>query len=472
MPIGYWSVATTAPQPPDTPMKPTTLRAVMNLFLSADAIRQRDQQLGGQLRQRKRDVVALVRSLVLSTGSDDSGPQADAFSAYLLAADSPVSRSGFYAWFTMPLAYLLSDLLEDALRIVRALPPVLSGALDGMKDWRAVDSETVTLRPDLLPVFPATTARAGLKIHKTYSFGRNNIVDFHLSPARCHDSSQLTIDDTWRDIGLLIDLGYASIDRIRRCKRHGVGLILRLKKGWKPALLALHELSGERVELSGEPVSATLLEMAATAYSRPYDFDVAFGQGRNRVTARLVGVPAENGFHWCITLLERSSYPPELVSQLYRMRWGIECDNRQEKGAARLDQLQARSLSSVLVLVFASLLRNLISNHLVYLDLSKRGSKQAPLHGFAVSLALNAASSQLLWALKLDVDEQWAPIAAMVSARGRDPNWRGRPSQLDQLRQTAAPPGRPRRLTLRRAPPQARPFRRKDILEEMQKRAA
>ena len=234
----------------------------------------------------------------------------------------------------------------------------------------------------------------------------------------------------------------------------------------------MHELSGERVELSGEPVSATLLEMAASPYSRPYDFDVAFGQGRNRVRARLVGVPAEEDFHWCITLLERSSYPPEVVSQLYRMRWGIECDNRQEKGAARLDQLRSRSLSSVLVLVFASLLRNLISNHLVYLDLSRRCAKQAPLHGFAVSLALNAASSLLLWALKTDAAELWAPIAAMVSARGRDPNWRGRPSQLDQLRHTAAPPGRPRTVPLRLAPPQARPFTRKDIQVEKQKEAA
>ena len=91
-------------------MEPTTLRTALNLFLPADRIRQRDQQLGGQQRQRKRDVVALVRSLVLATGSDDSGRQADAFSAYLLAADTPVGRSAFYAWFTMPLAYLFSYL--------------------------------------------------------------------------------------------------------------------------------------------------------------------------------------------------------------------------------------------------------------------------------------------------------------------------------------------------------------------------
>ena len=453
-------------------MESTTLSTVINNFLPAALIRQRDQELGGQQRCRKRDVVALVRSMVISAGSDDSGRQADILSHYLLSADKPVGRSGFYAWFTMPLAYLLFWLLDDALQTVRDLPPYLPGLLSRMKDWRAVDSETVTLRDDLLPFFPATSKRAGVKLHKTYSFGRNNIVDIHLSEARRHDSSQLHIDESWRGIGLLVDLGYASIERIRRCKRYEVGLILRLKKGWKPSLLAVIDMAGERVELEGQPVSTGLLEMPSSESSRPYDFDVAFGSGSNRVTARLVGVPGEEGFHWCITLLDRAEYSPKEVCQLYRVRWGIECDNRQEKGAARLDQLRCRSLSSVLALLFASVLRNLISNHLVYLDLQERSPQQAPLHGFSLSLALNTVASVLLWALKSEASELWVLINRILSVRGRDPNWRGRPSPLDQLRQTTAARGRPRKVPLRLAPPQARPFRQDKRHDRRPKRSA
>lgn len=443
----------------------------MTRFLPDDVIHSRDQLLTDPQRDRKRDVVALVRSLVMTAGSDDSGRQADVLTTYLTQAKKPVGRSGFYAWFTMPLAFLLFWLLHDAIAIIRDLPPVLTGALSGMKDWRAVDSETITLPKPLLPFFPATRTRAGLKIHKVYSFGCNNIVGFHLSPARRHDSSQLRIDESWRDIGLLVDLGYASIDRIRRCKRHGVGLVMRLKKGWKPALLAMINAMGEQIELAGEPITARLLEMPVSRYSTPYDFDVAFGKGRNRVTARLVGVPAEDAFHWCITLLDRTAYPPERVCQLYRIRWGIECDNRQEKGAARLDQLRARSLSSVLTLIFASLLRNLIANHLVYLDLKERTATRAPLHGFAVSLAINAVASLILWAMKVDDEGLWGAIATTLSVRGRDPNWRRRPSQLDQLRQTSAPPGRPRTVPLHLAPPQAKPFRQQHIRHEQQEAA-
>jgi hypothetical protein len=231
VPISYWSITTTDLQLQDTPLESTTLSTVMNRFLPADVIRDHDESVGGQQRSRKRDVVSLVRSLVMSSGSDDSGRQADVLTNYLLIADTPVGRSGFYAWFTMPLAFLLFWLLDDALRIVRALPPYLPGVLGGMKDWLAVDSETVTLYNALWPFFPATSKRAGVKLHKLYSFGRNNTVGVHLSAARRHDSSQFRIDESWRGKGLLVDLGYASLDRIRRCKRHGVGLILRLKKG-------------------------------------------------------------------------------------------------------------------------------------------------------------------------------------------------------------------------------------------------
>jgi hypothetical protein len=206
------------------------------------------------------------------------------------------------------------------------------------------------------------------------------------------------------------------------------------------------DLAGDLVRLEGEPISSRLLEMPASKYSRPHDFDVAFGKGRHRVKARLVGVPAEDCFHWCITLLDRREYSPEQVCQLYRVRWGIECDNRQEKGAARLDQIRARTLASVLALLFASLLRNIISNHLVYLDLQQRSPSQAPMHGFAVSLAICSVASTILWALKLDVSDMWRSFATILNVRGRDPNWRGRPSHLDQLRLTTAPPGRPRKF--------------------------
>ena len=186
---------------------------------------------------------------------------------------------------------------------------------------------------------------------------------------------------------------------------------------------------------------------------------MAFGRGKHRVEARLVGVPGDEMYHWCITLLPRVSHPPAHVCRLYRARWVIELDNRRDKGAARLDQIRATTESSVLVLIHASLLRTVISNHLVHQDLRERPSTRPPLHALAVSLALCSNAEAVVTAMALDEPRRWERLASVIRARGHDPNWRSRPSQLDQMRGTTAPPGRPRRARLRDCGPEARPYR-------------
>lgn len=77
-----------------------------------------------------------------------------------------VLRGTIYAWFTQKPALLLTLLAREAMDKVWALPPVLFGDLEGVKDWLLVDSETVTLPDALADDFPATSTPAGLKIHK------------------------------------------------------------------------------------------------------------------------------------------------------------------------------------------------------------------------------------------------------------------------------------------------------------------
>lgn len=444
-------------------MNGITLRNTFFSFLPPDVIKDQAERRGVVVRTRKRDLIALVIALVLTPGSDDSGRQADIFSAYLEEAVPEVVRSSFYAWFTEELAQLMNHLVGLALEKVRSQPTLLPEKLSGVRDWLAVDSETVTLPDALADVFPATSKAAGLKVHKVYSLGRNNMVDFHITPARRHDGPQLVVDESWRGLGLIVDLGYASFKLIRSCRRFGVALVIRLKGDWKPRLLRVideGEDGDELFEVEGEPVSAELLDMRADEYGgEEFDFDVAFGRGKRRVEARLVGVPGDEMYHWCITLLPRSSHSPADVCQTYRVRWEIELDNRRDKGAARLDQIRATTESSVLVLIYASLLRTIISNHLVHQDLLERPPNRPPLHAFAVSLALCTNAYALVEAMNSDDPRRWGRLARVIRARGHDPNWRSRPSQLDQLRGTTAPPGRPRRARLRDCPPEARPYR-------------
>lgn len=443
-------------------MDGNSLREALHLLVPSARVQALSELIGVVQRARKLDVRALVASLVLTAGSDDSGRQADAYSKYLEEAEHRVVRGGFYAWFTKTLALLMCCLAREAMQKMWELPPLLTGDLAGVKDWILVDSETVTLPKELAKDFPATSTPAGLKVHKWFSLGRNNIVDVEITPARDHDAPQLVISERLRGMGLIVDLGYASKRLIADCKKHGVLLVLRLKKGWRPWLLREVCTDGTVFEVEGEEITDNLLDLQTDETDgATFDLDVAFGRGKDRVEARLVGVPGPTGgYHWCITLLPRQTHSPELVCKLYRARWEIECDNKRDKSGARLDQIRGEKMGSVITLVYASLLRTILANYLVYIDLRDRPPDRAPLHGLALALALNTNHQLILFALELDEPTIWARAARVLRARGSDPNWRRRPSILDKLRGITAPPGRPRRSRLKDCPPEARSYRR------------
>ena len=103
-----------------------------------------------------------------------------------------------------------------------------------MTDWRVVDSTTVRLDDRLVDTFPGAGEYAALKIHKEWSVGTGNLLGYKITPARDHDSPQLIIDERRRGTGLLIDLGYASIERLVECDMYDVQYVIRLKENWKP----------------------------------------------------------------------------------------------------------------------------------------------------------------------------------------------------------------------------------------------
>jgi len=156
------------------------------------------------MRDRNGDLSCLLGALVMTAGSEDSGRQADVFTTYLEEAEKSVLLGAFYAWFNDLLAALTRELLTHAMETVWEQQPRLTGRLGevGAKDWILVDSETVTLPDELADIFPAISPAAGLKVHKYFSLGRNNVVDIEITPAKDHDAPVLRLDERWRGMGL------------------------------------------------------------------------------------------------------------------------------------------------------------------------------------------------------------------------------------------------------------------------------
>ena len=122
-------------------------------------------------------------------------------------------RGAFYARFTAEREALLEALLSRALDAVEEEPIVLPKQIATVKDWLIVDSSTIKLRDELLLEYEGTGDYAAVKIHKTYSIGRSNMVNLLLSSARHHDAKFCRFTEALLGHGLLVGLGYSPLHK-------------------------------------------------------------------------------------------------------------------------------------------------------------------------------------------------------------------------------------------------------------------
>ena len=419
------------------------VREIFEAMLPQEEIDHLCEQFGVIERQRKLNLGMFVRAMVISAGTPGGAYQADVLRSYLEFEVPNVARSAFYRWFDAPLEQCMEALAQRALAYARAQQVDLSGPLCGVKDWYIVDSTTVTVRDALREEFPGTGDYAAIKVHKVLSVGCGAPVRYHFSPAREHDSRHLTIDETWRGCGLLADLGYASIERLQACEAHDVRFVIRLKDNWKPKVDYIARGQVTQECFPGTDLDALLAAEILVLDGRAIDADVHVGGAKHPLHLRLVGVQTPKGYCFFLTNLPPRIGPLQ-VADLYRVRWEVELSIRLDKSVNRLDEIDVERPCSLKTLLHASLIASTIAALLAHThNLKTRPTQagkprmEAPLHPRRLALQLAVSCQSIAQAFELkgvEAQRRWDKIATLLTHSGKDPNWRRRPSVLDQLR--------------------------------------
>ena len=378
------------------------VRAAFEQMLPQDELNRLCQQCGVIERQHKLNLAMLVRAMVIAAGTPGGAYQADVLRAYLESEVPRVTRAAFYRWFDEPLERFMEALAQRALAYAQAQPVDLLGPLSGVKDWYIVDSTTIKVRDALLDEFPGTGGYAALKVHKILSVGCGAPVRYHFSPARDHDSPHLQLDESWRGYGLLADLAYASLARLRACETYGVLFVIRLKDNWKPKVDYIARGQVTR-NFSGTDLDALLDNDTLVLDGRAIDADVHVGGTTHPLPLRLIGVQSPKGYGFFLT-----NFPP------------------------RLGPLQVADL--------------LAHTHNLQSRPTQQGALRtaAPLHTRLLALQLAVSCQSIAQAFDLRgtaAKRRWEKIAELLTHAGTDPNWRRRPSILDQLRGWKRQPG-------------------------------
>jgi hypothetical protein len=122
-------------------MDGTILRETLQAILTESVIEGFAEKLGVVERARKREIVKLVYSLVLSAGSDDSGVLAEAMKRYNTEARERVVRGAFYAWLDDEMATLMECLVEEACPIPPKSTSMIPDEFPG--NWREIKDVVV-----------------------------------------------------------------------------------------------------------------------------------------------------------------------------------------------------------------------------------------------------------------------------------------------------------------------------------------
>jgi len=445
-------------------MRGADVRQVFETILPDEVLMKLVRKSKLQQRPRKLDALRLLRSMIIAASTGYGGRQADVMRLYFESGATRVVRGVFYSWFGAELEVIMLAVRQLALDYVRTMRCDLPGLLGAyVTDWHIVDSSTVKLDEALRAEYPGAGNYAALKVHKRFSVGLGTTIGYHLSPARDHDNIHLTIDASWRGLGVLLDLGYASFKLIRDCQEHGVRFVIRLKDSWKPRVQQVGRGSVTRDFVAGSDLDQLINEEILVLDGKVIDVDVTLGSGKSLVSCRMVGVPTPEGtYRFYLTNLP-PAVGPRQIADIYRVRWEIESDNKLDKSCSHLDQIIARTGPTVRAMVHASMVSSIIACILAHhVRLNEvpppcQGAERmtAPIHPQSLARAMGSASGTIASAMDMrgeQASREWDRIAGFLSHLGRDPNWRRSPSILDQLRGWKISPGRPKKARLASSP--------------------
>jgi hypothetical protein len=219
--------------------------------------------------------------------------------------------------------------------------------------------------------------------------------------------------------------------------------VIRRQDHWKPKVDDLARGQVTEAFFPGTDLDALREDDTLVLDGRASDADVPVGRGKERLDARLVGVHTAKGYGFF-----RTNLPPRMgpwqVADRSRVRWEVELSIRLDKSVNRLDAIDAEQPCTLKTLWHASRLASTLAAllahpHHVHTRPQQPGAPrpEAPLPPRRLALQLAVSCQSIAQAFErrgAEATQRWNKIAVLLTHSGKDPNWRHRPSVLDQLR--------------------------------------
>lgn len=336
----------------------TNLRRALKEALSEKEINALGRKTGQSKRLRTVTPFRLVAALVVAFAVGATETIADLRREFNFQNRTAVAYKPFYlrlarrAFAKFMRAVVLRLLNRFAMRVLK---PGAGSPLARFEDIIIQDGSSFAIKPVLSGAFPGrfkTVEPAAVEIHVTFSSFGDEAIEAHVSPDTTAERHFLPSPKQLARKLLLADRGYPSLPYFKALTAAGASFVMRLTRSWKPRVVAVS--TGGRLVPLDAPVPLT--QFLSQHPGCMLDLDVEAGSKKKAVRFRMAVVPGK-GKHpaWMATNLPRDGFPPELVAELYRLRWQIELLFKEWKSYANLRRFDTGNKHIVRGLIWASL---------------------------------------------------------------------------------------------------------------------
>jgi len=227
---------------------------------------------------------------------------------YHMGFRAPVARNTLANANAVRPWQIYADLAQHLIGIARPLYAKEPIGLDLKETVYAFDSTTIDLCLSVYPWAPFRSTKAAVKLHTLLDV-RGAIPSFiHISDGKTHDVNAL--DELIVEPGAfyLFDRGYLDFSRLHALHEAGAFFLIRAKRGLRAKRRYSHP-----VDRVNTPVLCDQTVTLEVFYSR---------QGYPTALRRVV-VKDDEGKR-IVFLTNNTQLPPEVIGELYRLRWQVE----------------------------------------------------------------------------------------------------------------------------------------------------
>ena len=223
----------------------------------------------------------------------------------------------------------------------------------GVSEVIGIDSSMVTLWDGLKDYFGGTFMNASIKLHFSINLLVGSIDRFKITEGKVHDSQWFP--RIARGKLYLFDLGYWSIDLLKRLEKKKALYLSRLKSNAK--IIVTDNIYGLGAAFIGTDLLAQSIKRKRT---KIVELSGMLMVGKKFHETRIIGFwhKGEKQYRWYVTNL---ACHRKYIYELYRLRWQVELSFKAMKSSLSFDRIPTLSQSAAKNFVYIAILNYLFA---------------------------------------------------------------------------------------------------------------